>query len=66
MSIPKRIRNYEGRYALVDKIPYRMPIYAKDSPAIMAGFSCDYKKAEKLLPGNEVHALKLPNGRAVL
>lgn len=66
MPIPKRIKNYEGRYALVDKIPYRMPIYARDSPAIMAGFSCDYDKADALLPGNEVHALKLPNGKAVL
>jgi hypothetical protein len=43
-----------------------MPVFAKDSPALMAGFSCDWKKANDLLPGNEVHALKLPNGRAAL
>ncbi len=66
MSVPNRIKNYTGRYALVDNIPYTMPIYAKDSPALMAGFSCDYEKANALLPGNEVHALRLPNGRAVL
>lgn len=32
----------------------------------MAGFSCDWEKANALLPGNEVHALRLPNGRAAL
>ena len=63
---PKRIKRYTGRYALVDNIPYQMPINAKDSPALMAGFSCDWAKANALLPGNEVHALKLPNGKAVL
>ncbi|SHG97013.1 Acetoacetate decarboxylase (ADC) [Chryseolinea serpens] len=66
MAIPKRIKNYKGRYALVDNIPYEMPVFAKDSPALMAGFSCDYEKANALLPGNEIHALKLPNGRAAL
>lgn len=62
----KRIKRYKGRHALVDGIPYEMPIYAKDSPALMAGFSCDWDKANALIPGNEVHALKLPNGKAVL
>lgn len=64
MSVPKRIKSYAGRYALVDDIPYRMPVYAHESPALMVGFSCDYKKANALLPGNELHALRLPNGRA--
>jgi len=63
---PKRIKRYTGRYALVDDIPYQMPINAKNSPALMAGFSCDWEKANAMIPGNEVHALKLPNGRAAL
>ncbi|MEX2592906.1 MAG: acetoacetate decarboxylase family protein [Anditalea sp.] len=63
---PQRIKSYTGRYALVDNIPYTMPISAKDSPALMAGFSCDWEKANALIPGNEVHALRLPNGRAAL
>ncbi len=66
MAIPKRIRNYSGRHALVDGIPYEMPVYAKDSPALMAGFTCGYEQAKALLPGNELHPLRLPNGRAVL
>lgn len=63
---PKRIKSYTGRYALVDHIPYQMPVSATDSPALMAGFACDWEKANALLPGNEVHALRLPNGRAAL
>lgn len=66
MAIPKRIKRYEGRYALVDNIPYVMPVSARNSPALMAGFACDWEKANALLPGNEVHALKLPNGKAAL
>ena len=63
---PKRIKRYTGKYALVDHIPYHMPISATDSPALMAGFSCDWEKANALIPGNEVHALRLPNGKAAL
>lgn len=66
MSIPKRVKRYQGRYALVDNIPYTMPVNAKNSPALMAGFSCNYEKANALIPGNEIHALKLPNGKAAL
>jgi hypothetical protein len=66
MSVPKRIKRYEGRYALVDNIPYKMPVNAHNSPALMAGFSCNYEKADALIPGNEIHALKLPNGKAAL
>ncbi|MDZ7606282.1 MAG: acetoacetate decarboxylase family protein [Cyclobacteriaceae bacterium] len=66
MAVPKRVKQYEGRYALVDGIPYQMPVSAKNSPALMAGFSCDWEKANALLPGNEIHALKLPNGRGAL
>lgn len=66
MAIPKRIKRYEGRFALVDDIPYKMPVSARNSPALMAGFACDWEKANALLPGNEIHALKLPNGKAAL
>ncbi|MCL6258130.1 acetoacetate decarboxylase family protein [Aquiflexum sp. TKW24L] len=63
---PSRIKNYTGRHALVDGIPYVMPVSAKNSPALMAGFTCDWEKANALLPGNEIHALRLPNGKATL
>jgi len=43
-----------------------MPVSAKNSPALMAGFTCDWEKANALLPGSEIHALRLPNGKATL
>lgn len=60
---PKRIKRYKDKYALVDGISYVMPVSATDSPAIMVGFSCDWEKANALIPGDEVHAIRLPNGR---
>ncbi|MCR9015690.1 acetoacetate decarboxylase family protein [Aquiflexum gelatinilyticum] len=63
---PNRIKRYQGRHALVDGISYVMPVSARNSPALMAGFTCDWEKANALLPGNEIHALRLPNGKATL
>jgi hypothetical protein len=65
MSIPKRIKRYMGRHALVDGIPFSLPVQAKNSPVLMVGFSCDYQKAAAWLPGNELHPFRLPNGRGV-
>ncbi len=65
MGIPQRIKNYSGRFALVDGIPFTMPVQAKNSPALMAGFFCDYKKAAELLPGNELHPVRYINGKAI-
>ncbi len=64
MSVPKRIRDYEGRYAMVDGITFHLPVSATQSPALMAGFFCDYEKAKTMLPGNELHPVKV-SGKAV-
>jgi len=64
MSVPKRIRDYEGRYAMVDGITFKLPVSATQSPALMAGFFCDYEQAKKMLPGNELHPVKV-FGKAV-
>lgn len=64
--IPFRQRRLTGHKALVDGIPYDMPVNSKRSPAIMVGFSIDAKAARALLPGSEIHPLKLPGGRSVL
>lgn len=66
MAVPRRIENYTGRYALVDGISFTLPVKAERSPALMAGFFCDYEKARTLLPGNELHPFKYMNGKAVL
>ncbi|MDH5301066.1 MAG: acetoacetate decarboxylase family protein [Gammaproteobacteria bacterium] len=65
MGIPKRIRNLTGNYSLVDGIPFQLPVACAPSPVIMAGFSIDANRAKQLLP-NEIHPLRLWNGRGVL
>lgn len=61
MSIPDRQNHIAGRHALVDGIPFTMPVASQHSPALMAAFSIDADKARALLPGNEVHPLRLWN-----
>ncbi len=50
---------------IVDGVPFTLPVQAKNTPALMAGFFCDYNKAADLLPGNELHPFKFINGKAV-
>jgi hypothetical protein len=65
-ELPKRQNQQAGRFARVDGIPFAMPVNSEDSPALMAGFTCDGDAAQALLPGNELHAVRLPNGRGML
>jgi Acetoacetate decarboxylase (ADC) len=65
MAIPSRIKAYTGKYAFVDGIPFTLPVSAKDSPALMAAFPCDYEAARRLMPGRELHPVRLANGKAV-
>ena len=66
MTPPARIRREAGRHALVDTIPFTLPVASRDSPALIAAFAIDADAAANLLPGDEVHPLKLWGGRAVL
>ena len=62
--IPQRIKRETGRYALVDGIPYQMPVEGKNSPALMAIYTIDAGKARALMPGDEIHPIRL--GRRAL
>ncbi len=62
----RRQRRLAGRHALVDGIPFTMPVHSERSPALMAGFSVDAERARALLPGGELHPFRLPNGRGIL
>lgn len=62
----RRQRRLTGQKALVDGIPFDMPIDSAHSPALMAAFSIDAAAARALLPGQEIHPLTLPGGRGVL
>lgn len=59
-SIPKRIKEYTGKKALVDGIPFTLPVEATDSPALMAIFPCDLQQAKRFLPQG-IHPLRLWN-----
>jgi len=61
MGQPARIRHEAGRWALVDGIPFQMPVYCKNSPALFAVFEINPDKARKLIPGDEIHPLRLWN-----
>lgn len=61
MAVPKRQDRLAGRYALVDGIPFKMPINSERSPALMAAFPINWDKARALMPGNEVHPFRLWN-----
>jgi hypothetical protein len=59
MGIPQRQRRLAGRHALVDDIPFTMPVASQQSPALMAAFSIDADRARALIPGNEIHPFRL-------
>src|SRR5947199_9161956 len=65
MAFPRRVGWLKGKYANVDGIPFTMPIATHDSPALFAGFSIDAAAAAAMLPGQELHPVKM-FGRGVL
>jgi hypothetical protein len=58
MGIPGRIAAQTGRHSRVDGIPFQLPVASRSSPALMAAFTIDADRAQALIPGNEVHALR--------
>src|SRR5688572_14031570 len=61
MSGPRRLARQAGRHALVDGIPFVLPVNSEKTPALMAAFPIDPNEAAKLIPGNEIHPLRLWN-----
>jgi acetoacetate decarboxylase len=49
---PRRIKDYTDKYALVDGIPFKLPVAAVNSPALMAVFPINIEKAKQFLPKN--------------
>jgi hypothetical protein len=66
MRIPARLGRQRGRWALVDGIPFELPVVCGRSPALMAAFTIDASRAAGLLPGREIFPLRLWNNRGVL
>jgi len=59
MAVLRRLKRQTGRYALVDGIPFKMPVISKNAPVLMAVFTINADKAKELLPGNEIHLFRL-------
>jgi len=64
--VPRRLKQQTGRFSRVDGIPYELPINSRASPALMAAFTIDAREAAALMPGNEVHPLRLWGNKGVL
>jgi hypothetical protein len=61
MGKPRRIAQQAGRHALVDTIPFTMPVQGIKCSTLLAAFPVDAAKAAALLPGNELHPFLLWN-----
>jgi hypothetical protein len=59
MRARQRIERLRGRYALVDGIPFTLPVDSRDTPALMAAFPLSASRAAEIMPGEEVHPLRL-------
>ena len=66
MKIPKRLERQVGRHALVDGIRFALPVNSQDTPSLMAMFAIDAARAAELLPGDEVHPLRVWGDRGAL
>lgn len=63
--LPRRLRAQAGRHALVDGIPFALPVHSERTPALMAAFRCDADQVAALLPGRELQPFRL-GGRGLL
>lgn len=64
--VPKRQRRLTGQRALVDGITFDMPVNSEDTPALMAAFPCDGDAVARMLPGSELHPVRLPGGKGLV
>jgi hypothetical protein len=59
MRARQRIERLRGRHALVDGIPFQLPVDSSDTPALLAAFPISAARAAEMIPGEEVHPLRL-------
>jgi hypothetical protein len=59
VGIPRRLDQERGEFALVDGIPFELPIRSQRASALMAGFRIDADRARELLPGLDLQPLRL-------
>ncbi len=59
--IPRRLRRESDRYALVDGIPFHLPVASQRMQALMVAFPIDAQAARALLPDRDVRIVRLWN-----
>jgi hypothetical protein len=66
VTLPARLRRQSGRHALVDGIPFDLPIDSNRTPALMAAFPIDAERARELMPADELHPLRISSRHGLL
>src|SRR5690606_10563802 len=64
--LPARQHRQSGRFATVDGIDFELPVNSADTPALMAAFPIDARAAAGVLPGNELHPVRIGRDRGLL
>jgi hypothetical protein len=59
VGVPRRLQQESGKFALVDGIPFELPIRSQRASALMAGFAIDAGRARELLPGLDLQPVRL-------
>ena len=59
--IPRRLSRESNQFALVDGIPFTLPVRSQRMQALMAAFPVDHDAAQALLPSDAVRAVRLWN-----
>jgi hypothetical protein len=59
MGVPRRLQQERGEYALVDGIPFKLPISTQRASALMAAFAIDADRARALLPDLDLQPVRL-------
>lgn len=59
IGVPKRQKRLAGQHALVDGIPFELPVHSEQSPALMVAFPMNADRAAQLMPGKEIHPFRL-------
>ncbi len=61
MAIPARLERQKGLYALVDGIPFHLPVNSEKTPALMAIFTINAERAKTLMSAKEIHPFLFGN-----
>jgi hypothetical protein len=66
MKMPPRLERITGLKALADGIPFSLPVASTEASALVAAFPISTKAARALIPGREVHPMRLWGGSLLL